>query len=298
MSITEFIRNDLATRLRSGQELPSQLTLDSLAELYNVSFTPIRAAVADLIEEGLLQKGANRRLIASPPSEPTDTGSQQAAAPELPVDPFEQIADDLVLLSLEAKPIYLREEATAEKYSLSRSAIRNILHQLAGEGILDHIPRRGWRLRPFRQDDLLAFIEVRESLEIKALQLSRPRFDENELLRILERNMLPIATDKLLPVDESLHEYLVATSQNPYIRDFFERQGRYFKLLFRWEDRDRAAALEALEQHRDVVLALLDQNWKQAEELLSVHIRTNHPVLMTRLASGPPPNTDLPKVKA
>ncbi|WP_417744877.1 FCD domain-containing protein [Rosistilla oblonga] len=291
MSITDFIRNDLALRLRSGRDLPAQLTLDSLAELYNVSFTPVRAAVADLIDEGLLRKGANRRLEACPLANALKEFDQLTEAPKPPADPSEKIADDLVLLSLEGKSVYLREEVTAEKYSLSRSAIRNILHQLAGEGMLDHIPRRGWRLRPFRQDDLQAFIEVREAMELKALQLARPRLDNQQLQAILERNAPPASPTDRFPVDESLHEYLVATSGNGYIRDFFDRQGRYFRLLFRWEDNDRSAALETLKQHRDVVQALLDEDWASAEAALSHHIRSNHPVLMTKPPTEAPPPT-------
>lgn len=281
MSITDYIRTDLAVRLRSGHELPAQLTLESLAELYNVSFTPVRAAIAGLIDEGLLEKGPNRRLVVCDLEAEVSDSAASKELPEFPQDPFDVILEDLVLLSLQGKPIYLREESTAEKYNLSRSRIRNILHQLAGEGILDHIPRRGWRLRPFRQDDLKAYIEVREALEVKALDLAVRHIDGNEIQEILERNVLPEAGQSEFPVDESLHKYLVDKADNAYIKDFFERQGRYFRMLFRWEDRDRNAATQAIEQHREILLALLDKDWQRARRSLSHHILTNHPVLMT-----------------
>src|SRR5690606_12184813 len=120
--------------------------------------------------------------------------------------PFDEISGDLVRLSLEGKPVYLREEVTAEKYDISRSAIRNIFHRLAGEGILDHIPRRGWRLRPFRQVDLQAYIEVRESLELKALDLSIERLDQFELRRMLEANQFPATENDNPVIDESFHD--------------------------------------------------------------------------------------------
>ena len=37
-------------------------------------------------------------------------------------------------------------------------------------------------MRPFRQDDLQAFIEVREVLELKALELARPKLDAGEVV--------------------------------------------------------------------------------------------------------------------
>ena len=189
------------------------------------------------------------------------------------------IAGDLVQLSLQGEPIYLREEATAEKYDISRSAIRNLFHRLAGEGVLDHIPRRGWRLRPFRQADLQAFVEVRAVMELKALELARPRLDVLELERILDRNRFSRQNGNRLIVDESLHDYLISTAENKYIEDFFDRQGRYYKLLFEWEDHDQAVAKETMRQHREIVSALLEKNWATARKLLSQHILDNHPIL-------------------
>src|SRR5260221_13953328 len=62
MLITTYIKGDLSARLKSGRELPAQLTIGALAEHYNVSYTPVRSAMAELIDEGLLKKGPNRRL--------------------------------------------------------------------------------------------------------------------------------------------------------------------------------------------------------------------------------------------
>ena len=40
--------------------------------------------------------------------------------------------------------------------------------------------RRAWRLRPFRKEDLGAFLEIRELLELKAMDLAWPYLvDEN-----------------------------------------------------------------------------------------------------------------------
>jgi DNA-binding GntR family transcriptional regulator len=239
----------------------------------------VRAAVAELIDEGLLEKGLNRRLKATAPANANSQTRHTPKQPEPPSDPYEVIAKDLVQLSFQGDPVYLREEATADKYDISRSAIRNILHRLAGEGMLDHIPRRGWRLRPFRQDDLRAFIEVREVLELKALDQARRKLDVAELQRILDANSLPQSPEARPLVDESLHEYLIATAGNAYIRDFFERQGRYHRLLFQWEDHDRAAAIETIRHHREILTALLANKWSAAQKALSHHILNNHPIL-------------------
>jgi DNA-binding GntR family transcriptional regulator len=278
MSIATYIKDDLAAQLNSGRQLPIELTLDSLAGYYNVSFTPVRTAIAELIDEGLLEKGPNRRLKTTD-SRCSQSQSHQPKPPDPPRDPYEVVSMDLVQLSLRGDAAYLREEATAEKYAISRSAMRNILHRLAGEGMLDHIPRRGWRLRPFRQDDLQAFIEVREVLELKALELARPKLDVAELQRMLDLNVPPAASGVSLSVDESLHEYLISTAGNAYIKDFFDRQGRYYRLLFEWEDHDGTVAIATMRQHHDILTALVQKNWSAARKALSHHILDNHPIL-------------------
>jgi DNA-binding GntR family transcriptional regulator len=279
MSIASYIKDDLAARLKSGRDLSTQLTLDSLAEYYEVSFTPVRTAVSELIDEGLLEKGPNRRLTPSTPASQRNGRRHAATPPKPPQDSFEVISQDLVRLSLQGEPVYLREEATAEKYDISRSAIRNILHRLAGVGILDHIPRRGWRLRPFRQNDLQAFIEVREVLELKALSLAQPKLIAADLQRMLDANVLAESGDDSPQIDESLHEYIIAAADNVYITDFFERQGRYYRLLFEWEDHDSATAAETVRQHREVLTALLEKDWAAARRALSHHILDHHPIL-------------------
>ena len=291
MSIANYIRDDLAVRLRSGQELPAQLTIGSLAELYNVSFTPVRTAIADLIHDGLLEKGPNRRLVVSSTLPLVADGGVPPVAPEPPRDPYQEIVCDLVQLSLKGKTIYLREEVTAERYDISRSVIRNIFHRLTGEGILDHIPRRGWRLRAFRQDDLQAYIEVREALELTALSLAFPRIETLEVQKMLDANINPSSGQGGPRIDESLHAYLIKLSGNSYIKDFFARQGRYYDLLFHWEDSDRETAIETVRQHRAILTALLEGNEQAARAALSYHILNNHPIL-TQIAEDASATTE------
>lgn len=288
MMIATYIKDDLAARLRSGQALPAPLTIDGLSGHYQVSFSPVRSAIAELIDEGLVIKAPNRRLIAVPQNKRATRSAKLVKPPELPPDPFTIVSSDLVKLSLTGEAIFLREEATAEKYGMSRSAIRGILHRLAGEGVLDHVPRRGWRLRPFRQDDLQAFIDVREVLELKALELARPKLVAADLQRMLDANYLPTTGRDKPHIDESLHDYLVVKAGNNYIRDFLERQGRYYRLLFKWEDHDPRVAAETIRQHREILTALLEKNWSTARRALSHHILENHPILgqMSRPVAG------------
>jgi DNA-binding GntR family transcriptional regulator len=282
MSIATFIKHDLLANIRSGEIGADRLTLDALSKRYQVSVTPVRAAVRELIEEKYLKKEDNGRLAIR-----FESLARAASAPHEPTDWGEVIANDLVLLSLEGEPVLLREETTAEKYGISRSSTRQIFQRLAGRGILRHLPRRGWQLRPFRQADLDDYIDMRVMLELKALELAWPRLVDEDLQAMLDGNPLP-ADDNQRPVsDNTLHAYLVEKSQNTYIADFFDRHGKYYDALFEWENLDRDAQVQEVRHHREILAALLRRDRPAAEHALIHHIRNNHPVL---LANRPEPD--------
>ena len=279
MSITVYIYEDLKARIQSNQDLPMPLTLEGLADYYKVSFSPVRSAVNQLIEQGLIVKGDDRRLSAKKGSRRTNERRKAKPLPDPPQDMYEVIANDFVHLSLEGQPIDLREEATAAKYGISRSALRIIFNRLTGAGLIEHIPRKGWRLRPFRQSDLQAFLEVRELLELKALDLAKEHLEDAYLTEILEGNQLPQSKSGPPKIDNRLHGYLINVADNVYIKDFFQRHGRYYEILFDWEELDRKAAIETVHQHHAILEALLAKNWKKAKQALAFHIQNNHPVL-------------------
>ncbi len=122
-----------------------------------------------------------------------------------------------------------------------------------------------------------AFLQVREILELQALKLSRSLLEPEVLKKILAGNV-PEENKS----DNSLHNYMIEKSGNRYIKDFFEHYGKYYEILFLFEDMDRPSASLAASQHRNIINALLEQNWYQAKYYLSEHIHTNHKVLNTK----------------
>jgi len=176
-------------------------------------------------------------------------------------------------LSFQGREIFLREERAAAKYGISRTAMRQIFERLAGVGILTHVPRRGWSLRPFRYEYLLMFAEAREAMEIGALRLARTRLVEEELDYFLERNILPVTESEMPRSDNDLHVYIVLKSKNLFIKDFFDRYRSYNDVLLRWEQRDREAGVVSVRQHRQILEALIRRDWAEAERVLIEHIR-------------------------
>jgi DNA-binding GntR family transcriptional regulator len=274
-----YIREDLKARLHAGRGLPAKLTLEGLSRHYGVSFTPVRAAVRELVRDRFLRKRGNGRLEVSP--DPPRAVVRRRGF-EAPADPERLLAADALRRSLKGEAVYLREEAAASKYGIGRTVVRQVFGRLVGTGLLEHVPRKGWRVRPLRGEELDAYLEIRETLELKALDLARPRLAKADLERML--------AGQETGLDNDLHRYLVEKSGNRYIRDFFDRHGAYFTTLFDTAATGASMVAEMAGQHRRVLQALLRRNWDAAREALAHHIRCQRPVLkklMNRLAALP-----------
>ena len=281
MKLASRIADDLEAQLAENS-IPFPLTIDGISNHYGVSYTPIREALSGLIENGLLRKKSNGRLEAVARRTKKKT-KVSAFHQELVEDPVTLITEELVKVSLSGKETFIREQATALKHGLTRSALREVLQRLAGEGLILHIPRRGWLVKPFRQEDLQAFLEVREAMELKALELARSKLTSSEakvkLRQIKSSNKIYQNGKVRVIIDNSLHQYLIELAANPYIDDFFQRHGKYYSILFKWEGGDEQAGIQAVRQHHAIIDALLKEDWKVAAKELSVHLHTNHPVL-------------------
>ena len=282
MSLVARIKNEIGSCLERSEDLQIPLTVQGLSEHDGVSYTPVREAIGELIEIGLIRKKSNGRLEAITPKKRSKKLNFQTQQ-ESEKKPVENITKELVEISLGGEECFVREEATANRHGLTRSTLRQILQRLAGEGLLEHVPRRGWRVKPFRQEDMDAFIEVREVMELKALDLAKTKLGSPESLtklrQIKENNQLAKGKKRQAKIDNTLHAYFINLAANPYINDFFNRHGRYFTILFNWEGENEKAAAEAVSQHHEIIDALLAQNWSLAKKRLSHHLHSNHPVL-------------------
>ncbi|GAB3284423.1 GntR family transcriptional regulator [Parahaliea aestuarii] len=272
MTIADQIKADLATHLHRGDNgLPCKLTLDALARHYGVSMTPVRNAVEDLVEAGAILRldngrlapgKVNRRTLAALVRQPSPASTQQNLE--------EAVRREVVQRSLRQDGDFLREQATAEKFDTGRTAVRQIFSRLAGAGMLEHVPRRGWRVKPYNAEDTLDYLVVRESLELKALDLARPYLVAADLERMLAANQPGLGSAPRL--NDDMHDYWIDRCGNRYIQEFFARYSVFYNTLFNSAVLDEDTKRDMAVEHCDIVEALLQKDWRGARRALSRHI--------------------------
>lgn len=279
MSIKDFIKNDLKRRIQSGESLPVHLALADLSRYYNVSITPVSKAVESLIEDGYLRKKENRHLELNPDKIGTERVVSTPDFPKGPAEWDEIILDEVMHSSLSLSAVYLREGPLAEKYGVGRSIIRTSFNRFAGAGLLDHIPRHGWRVNPFRLEDMEAYLAIREVLELMALDLARKKILRADILRILDSEHHGL--------NNSVHRYIIQKSGNRYISEFFKQYvARYYTKLFYYAAPETSVVNEMTRQHQYILESLLDERWGDARSELSTHIQAQKRVLEQLLLSS------------
>jgi len=285
MSLKEFIRDDLLRRIESGEDVAAHLSLAGLSRHYGVSFTPLRAALDDLVRRGHLTRMPNRRLCLNGRKVRTGAAPRRVAVPRTASDWDTVLLKEVTLASLQRRPLYLREERLAGKLGVGRSIVRHALSRFSGARLIEHVPRRGWLVHPLSPDDMAAYLVVRETLELKALELARPhlrRDDLEDLLRACRRGV-PRSGERL---DNRLHDYVIARAGNPYIISFFQQYlARFYTDLFYHAAPKTAVVEKMVHQHQAILRALIAKNWALAREQLSAHIRAQGPIL-TRLLNS------------
>lgn len=279
MSIAAYISQDLRKRIRTGVTLPANLSLSDLSRHYEVSITPVRDAIQMLVEEGYLRRLANRRIEVNPAKIGIGGDDEHIALPKNPSDWDEILLDEVMHASLSLVAVYLREGALAEKHHVGRSIIRSTFSRFAGAGLLDHVPRRGWRVEPVRIEDVEAYLEVREAMELTALEAARPRIERSEIMALLDGE-----THALSDVP---HRFLIEKSGNRYIIGFFNQfVPRFYRKLLYYAAPEAEVVDEMTSEHVQVLQAILEKDWSRARGILSGHIRGQKTVLERILVAG------------
>ena len=271
MTISEQIENDLRAYVVTGNIPPYSLTLNGIASHFEVSLMPVRSAVNRLVDQKYLMRGDNGRLSFNPCRKSRSCGTRldEVKGPQ-PVAPEKRLTDHIIILSLRGSDECLREEATAEQFGIGRTVLRRIFNRLAGERIIEHLPRRGWRVRPFQEKDMLDYIEVRETLEIRALENSFERLDRVFLEEMVRANSPDEHGEPHL--DNRLHRYWIDLVENRYLSGFFDLNGIYFEMLFDKAVLDRETVARRAAEHVNILNGLLASDLEEAKRHLSTHI--------------------------
>jgi DNA-binding GntR family transcriptional regulator len=172
----------------------------------------------------------------------------------------------------------LVEEHLASRIGTSRTPIREALHRLVQEGLVERRRRGGYVVRPISTQEVEEVTGVRAALEAYAVELGSRRISETTLAE-LERNVADFEKalakgnqKRLVELNTQFHNmvYHLAGSKLlvRLINDLAETLHRFRVSLLS----DPKAAKRSLEDHREMLAALKRGDQEQAVRVCRAHI--------------------------
>jgi DNA-binding GntR family transcriptional regulator len=173
----------------------------------------------------------------------------------------------------------LLESDLAARLQISRTPIREALSQLAQEGLVEIIPRRGAFVARITLEDIRELFEIREALEgiaarLAATKAEQPKLEEIEgLFRSAEKqNNQKKRLELFEEAGNRMHEYIIRASDNRRIGRIIDTN----RTLLRKEQHISASIPGEIEnsikEHKAILKALKGRDAHLAEELMRKHI--------------------------
>ncbi|WP_410873317.1 GntR family transcriptional regulator [Nocardia sp. A7] len=201
---------------------------------------------------------------------------------ELPASLVEMTAEHVraqVLSGALAPGERVGEEALCARLGISRAPVREALRRLAEQGLVEHLPRRGYRVVVWSPDDIVQLFDVRRALERHAvtaalpspkLRLGRVRTALTELTAA-DRRKDWVARDD---AHRRFHVEIVALAGNRQLDLVYEQVLVKLQLAMARnlrEETEAGARREGVRRHGELLAALETNDPVQAEAALRRH---------------------------
>ena len=184
-----------------------------------------------------------------------------------------------LIVTLELPPgSVISEPDLQERIGVGRTPVREALHRLANEHLVEVYPRRGMFVAALDTRDLTAISELREELEPFAARLAAERRTEDDLAVIDELLEAMAATGStpdmrdLIELDQRVHHHVYRCAHNDYVQAVLEQH--YMHALRIWFlALDKVTHLhQAMDENRDLLLAIRDGDAARAASIMSSHV--------------------------
>jgi DNA-binding GntR family transcriptional regulator len=172
------------------------------------------------------------------------------------------------------------EEQLTQRYQISRAPLREALRQLAEQGLVEHLPRRGVRVATLSTEDADELFGLRNVLERYAVELAFARPAQVPLTALTaawEEMTAAAASGDLYRQNEAhqrFHVEVVALAGQRHLRQAFEpvilKLQLHMAANLRLEAEQRNAT-EGAERHRRLLTAIATGDQAIALEALANH---------------------------
>jgi DNA-binding GntR family transcriptional regulator len=254
-----------------GDHVPERMA----TEAFHVSRTPVRAALALLAEQGVLERHDQRGFFIA---------DAFAAAPAtIAADAPETSLHDAILRDRFSKRLDAEVTAAqlARRYKASRATVLRVLNGLQKDGIIERALGQRWVFLPAldslrSQEDSHRFRLVLEPAAFLqpgfALDPKRTRDLKAALCELAQEDVRSFDLKRAVETDIAFHETIGDASNNRFLADAIRRQSRLRRLATSSMQVPPARLIESCREHLAILEAAEAGDLARAAELMREHL--------------------------
>jgi DNA-binding GntR family transcriptional regulator len=204
---------------------------------------------------------------------------------------YDKIRADILTCAL-APGAIIQEKDLAARYAVSKSPVRDALLRLQEQGLIEVLPRRGYRVQPISLSDAKELYETRILLEKSCIKRAIETASEATLMA-LDQFRTTDATDQLaewVAYNRDFHRAIADASGNARLAKMTQDViDQFDRLTFVGvsEAPSGASADKLMKEHRDIIDAIQAREKTKAARLIAAHVSKSQRRLFNVLESRP-----------
>ncbi|HEY1643867.1 MAG TPA: GntR family transcriptional regulator [Streptosporangiaceae bacterium] len=166
----------------------------------------------------------------------------------------------------------------AERFHVSATPVREAMLDLVGEGMVEAVRNRGFRVVEVSEADLDQISQIRLLIEVPIMSQVAKLLTPDRIAALNETGeAIEAAAERgdlidYLDCDRRFHAQLIATIGNPRLTDLVDRMRRQARLFGLQQLADGGQLLASAREHRGMLKGLQSGDVTGAESLMTAHI--------------------------
>ena len=177
----------------------------------------------------------------------------------------------------------------AEMLNMSRTLIINALYSLEREGFVESLPFRGFYVKPVDIQETPELFELREALEVMAIQLAINPMEPSEIdvledLAQKHSEYMPNAYDRQkIALGVEFHIQIARMTKNQNLVRLLTVTMEHEYVRYTYDQADPARMKPAVDEHYEIINAIKERDVEKGVQLIRAHVRKNRDHILHRL---------------
>ena len=204
---------------------------------------------------------------------------------------YASLKEAILTGSMKPDEIY-SEPSLSEMLDISRTPVREALQDLAGEGYVQAIPKRGYQVSAFESEKIEHLYDYRMAIELAIIRQITGKLDDYQIMEI--ENILRL--DHLAAENEDMasfvrrnrefHRYLASVTENNYFIDSVERILELIEWAALEVQNRRNRPRHAVQEHMRVFRALAENDADGACAAMASHLMISKKLARKEVMAG------------